>query len=97
MDIKENQVYTFKLNSGEEMVTKQATKYKKAFGDEYYNIFELGNSLSEAGVGYKFLPTFEGALRQQKVENMNMGIGQDLSTNSSQNASGIKIINVRKK
>ena len=83
--------------TGEEMVTKQATKYKKAFGDEYYNIFELGNSLSEAGVGYKFLPTFEGALRQQKVENMNMGIGQDLSTNSSQNASGIKIINVRKK
>ena len=55
------------------------------------------SSLNDVNVGFVFPTTFKEALRQQKVENMNIGIGQDLSTNSSQNTNGIKILNVRKK
>ncbi len=67
--------------TGENMVTKQATKYQKAFGNEYYNNFELGNSLSEAGVGYKFLPTFEEALKQQKVNTLQEEINKQPKEN----------------
>jgi len=83
--------------TGEEMVTKQAEKYKKAFGDEYYSIWGLESSLNDVNVGFAFPTTYKEALRQQKIENMNIGIGQDLSTNPSQNTNEIKILNVRKK
>ena len=72
--------------TGEEMVTKQAEKYKKAFGDEYYSIWGLESSLNDVNVGFVFPTTFKEALQKQRTEKMNMdiGLGENLPANPQQ-------------
>ena len=66
--------------TGEGMVQKQAEKYKKAFGDEYYSIWGLEESLNDVNVGFVFPTTFKEALQKQRIEkmNMDMGLGNNL-------------------